>query len=149
VRALIVVGIVVLASGCSTTKLPENASTATTRHPLRCQSVSTDVVQGIAAGLRNGATGLRFAQAVKSDSFKSVYFVSADVEGTAMSGKEDIATWSTNRLESGGLVLSVDRVASSVSDWGSGSSTDAKISMADDGATESQACARAVASVAS
>ena len=107
-----------------------------------CQNVPKAVVKAIRTGLTvEGGGSLRSVQAVKSKDFKSVYFVSADIEGPGLEGTDDVATWATNRLKVGGLIYSVNEVAKEFSDWGDGGETDAQFSMDDHGAEESQVCA--------
>ena len=108
----------------------------------RWQKVPNGVVKAIQTGLTvEGGGKLRSAQAVKSGDFESVYFVSADIQGPGLEGAHDIGTWATNRLRVGGLIFAVDSVAKEFSDWGHGDKTDARLSMEDDGAEESQECA--------
>jgi len=100
------------------------------------------LVRGIATGLEvQGGGKLRNAWAVKSEDFESVYFVSADVQGPGLEGDDDLATWGTNRLEvGGGLIFPVDSAAQEFSDWGDGDTTDANLTMDDEGAELSQDC---------
>jgi hypothetical protein len=112
----------------------------------RCVNVPASVVRAIATGLTvEGGGSLRFAQAVKSSDFASVYFVSADIQGSGLEGSDDVGTWATNRLALGGLIFAVDGVAQEFSDWGHGDTTDADMTMADDGGDLSTECVQAVA----
>jgi hypothetical protein len=71
--------------------------------------------------------------------------VSADLQGSGLEGTDDVGTWATNRLRLGGLILAVDSVSEEFSDWGHVDTTDAQLSMSDDGAELSQECVAAIA----
>jgi hypothetical protein len=109
----------------------------------RCMDVPPDLVNGIETGLTpSGGGTLRNAQAVKSDDFKRVWFISAEIDASGMEGDGDIATWAkSGPLAVGdGLIMSVDSLAQEFSDWGPGDTTDAHVTMDDDGAQESHDC---------
>lgn len=110
----------------------------------RCQVPPAALMAAIASGLSkvSGGGTLRDAAAVRSDDFKSAYFVSAEIDGPGIEDDGDVGTWVTNRLEEPGLIYSVNAVAKSFSDWGDGGRTDASFSMSDDGAEASQDCLR-------
>jgi hypothetical protein len=117
----------------------------TVRHP-RCLDVPGSMVNAIRRKLTpEGRRSLRYAQAVKSNDFGSVYFVSADIEAVGLAGRNDVATWATERLRPGGLIYSVDPLANKYSDWPDGWMSAAQLTMADDGAELSQQCVKAVA----
>jgi hypothetical protein len=86
----------------------------------------------------NHGVRIRAVHAGRSRDFKSVYFVSADLQGPGLNGKNEIATWATNKLRIGGLIYSANAVARAFSDWGKGPG----FSPGDDGLSESQSCAR-------
>jgi hypothetical protein len=110
----------------------------------RCRNVPPGLVQGIETGLTltGGGGTLSNAKAVKSNDFKRVYFISADIDGPGLEGPDDIGTWAKSGplRVGGGLILSVDGVAKEFSDWGDGAKTDAQLSMEEDGAEESKEC---------
>lgn len=100
-------------------------------------------MNAIATGLTvQGGGTLRNAQAVKSNDSKSVWFISADIDGPGMDEEDDIGTWAkTGPLAVGdGLILSVGPLAQQFSDWGHGDTTDENLAMDDDGAQESYDC---------
>ena len=100
---------------------------------------------GISSGLK-GATGLRFASAVKSKDYANVFMVAADLEGPGLDGADDRAVWATNDLVAGnGLIFSVDEVAKAFSSWGPGDRTDAKIGATSDGVDQAKSCSAAAA----
>jgi hypothetical protein len=110
----------------------------------RCEPVSRELLDAIASGLTvTGGGTLSDGAAVKSNDFEKVWFVAAEIDGPGIEGSGDIGVWSTNGDPSGppsGLIFAVDAVGNEFSDWGDGSSTDAQLSMSDDGATEAEAC---------
>ena len=119
--------------------------TATREEPSlsgRCEDASTIASEGIAFGLTvSGGGTLRDAQAVKSDDFENVYFIAAEIDGPGMEGNGDIGLWASNSLEpGGGLIFAVNGLAKEFSDWGHGDTTDAQITMFDEGADEAKEC---------
>jgi endonuclease YncB( thermonuclease family) len=112
---------------------------------LRCEEVPQEIVEAIATGIlpETGAT-LRGAQAVKSKDFEKVWFVAADLEDPGLDGTDQIGVWATNNIQhaGGGLIFAVDGFAQQFTDWGHGDTTDAHITMADDGADEATRCVR-------
>jgi hypothetical protein len=146
-------------SGCGGADDDRDASTArqegatTSAAPVttagrspRCLDVPADLVEAIQTSLTKveGVSTLRFAQAVKSNAFQRVYFISADVEGPGLEATDDVATWAkTGELVlGGGLTMSVPGLATEFSDLPDGSKTDADISRLDDGVLESKRCVR-------
>lgn len=107
----------------------------------RCLDVPEAVVASLNEGFNTEGLTLRNAKAVKSNSFESVYFISADIQGAGLEGEDDIATFATNSLENGGgMFMSVDGVAKEFSVFPDASTTDAKATMSDDGAEQSRNC---------
>lgn len=107
-----------------------------------CLDVSAQTVEKIESGLTvQGGGSLQDARAVRSGAHRSAYFVSADLEGPGLEGPGHLATWIVTELEGpGGMVLAVSGQAKEFSDWGDASTTDARATMSDPGARESQAC---------
>ena len=135
------------ASQAPTTGAPTTVPT-TTAPPAaaanRCEAVSPALVAGISSGLK-GATGLRFASAVKSKDYANVYMVAADLEGPGLEGTADRAVWATNDLAGNGLIFSVDEVAKEFSSWGPGDRTNAKIGGTSDGVAQAKRCSASAA----
>jgi hypothetical protein len=142
--------VVLLAGGCGSDDGESGAPAGetTTEEATasdRCRNVPPGLVQAIETGLTvTGGGTLTNAKAVKSDDFKRVYFISADIEGSGMEGanSDDIGTWAKSGplRVGGGLIFAVDATANEFSDWGDGRKTDAQLSMEDDGAEESKEC---------
>lgn len=107
-----------------------------------CLQVPPEKVSQIEAGLTvYGGGSLQHARAVRSGAHEHVYFVSADLEGPGLEGPGHLATWAVTRLDgSGGMVLAVSGQAKEFSDWPDGEKTDARTTMDDPGARESQDC---------
>jgi len=109
----------------------------------RCENVSENIVADIESGLEiNGGGSLRRVKAVKSTDFSSLYFISADLEGAGLESTDDIATFATNKLDGTGMIFTVNHTAQTFSVWPFGPNTKAGMSMSDDGAAQSQACAK-------
>lgn len=113
----------------------------------QCLSVPSVVVEWIEGGLVDNSS-LKNVQAVKSNDFNSVYFVSGYLQNPDLGDTGTIATFSLNNItfddsSRGRLVLAIDDVAKEFSeDWFHGDRTGAQfhITMSDDGARESQKC---------
>jgi hypothetical protein len=129
--------------------LPPPATTAEeeeeAEESTRCEKVPRGLVKAIETGLLAGVGGLAKltdARAVKSEDFKRVYFVSAEIDGAGLEGTGEIGTWAkSGPLRVGqGLILSVDSFANEFSYWDDGGETDAQLSMDNDGAEESKDC---------
>jgi hypothetical protein len=127
------------------------------REGPRCRQVPRAFVTGVEEGLTvQGGGSLRWAQAVRSrDDIgglyrgKRVWFVSAEIQGAGLKGKDDIGTRATTSRPTGrdfGLIIAVNAVAREFSEWGEaakeGSPADEVRSMDWHGAKESQACVR-------
>ena len=124
---------------------PETPPTTTeATGSTRCENVPPRLVKIIEDGLSVSVAGtLKDARAVKSEDFKQVYFISAEI--STVEGREgagEIATWAkTGPLRvGGGLIYAVDGFANEFSNADDGGDTDAQLSMDDDGAKESKAC---------
>jgi hypothetical protein len=106
----------------------------------RCEDASDYIVKKLEGGFNAEGITLRNAKVVKSNDFESVYFISADLQGSGLEGEDNIATFTTNKMDYSGLILSINHVAEEFAVWPLGSKTDANIAMSDDGAKESQDC---------
>ena len=112
----------------------------------RCENIQPDLIQIIESGLTvNGGGTLETtsASAIKSKSFKNVYFISAEIQGPGMQEQGDIGLWSTNSLTAGkGMIFSVNSIAREFSKWPDGTKSKAELSQFDDGAQEAMQCVK-------
>ena len=121
------------------TACDDDTGSGSTSDVSRCRSASAAAAR-IAEGLTvDGGGSLRYAQAVRSSEFDSVWFVAAEIDGAGIEADGDVGVWATNDL-SDGLIFSVNALAREFSDWGDGGRTDAAFSMANDGAEEARDC---------
>jgi hypothetical protein len=118
-----------------------NSACAEEQALSRCEVVPLHVVDAIATGLQGGGT-LRDVQAVESNDFERVYFISAEIDSPGIAGDGAVGTWARSGSldEEGGAIYSVDSAAKDFSDWIDGGSTDAETTMDNDGAEESREC---------
>lgn len=122
----------------NTAQEPEKAQTAS-----RCEDVPAVIISGYESGFNTKGLTLRNAKAVESKDFASAYFVSADIQGAGLESNEDIATFFTDSIEgTGGLVMSANNVAKEFFDFPDAATTDFKATMSNDGAKQSQDCAK-------
>jgi len=145
-RVMSTILVIVMGAGCGanvtdTGGLP-NTTTSDTRS--RCVAVRRGVLHAIASGLTVQGGSLSKGAAVKSEDFEKVWFVAAEIDGAGgLEGTGEIGVWATNADPSrgpSGSIFSVDGFAKEFSDWGDGSTTDATLSMSDDGAQEAVEC---------
>lgn len=104
----------------------------------RCLAVSDEAASALESGL-DVSTGVAVDDwaSVKSSDFDSVYFVAGHLTGPAV---DEVGVWATNQLDGTGMYFAVDAMALEFSDWGDAGSTDAAMSMSDDGAQEAVDC---------
>lgn len=121
---------------------PPNGEQASEASDFDCVNVPSHKIDQIEAGLTvQGGGSLRSAEAVRSEAHRSVYFVSADLEGPGLEGPGHLATWAVTELDDqGGFVLAVSGQSKEFSEWLDGDQTDARTTMSDPGARESQDC---------
>jgi hypothetical protein len=136
--ALAAAALLALGSACGGSDSGDEAKEST-----RCENVPLKVVNEIEREMTvSGGGTLTNAQAVKSEDFERVYFVSAEIDGAGLEGSGDIGTWAkSGSLRSRrGAIFSVDAVANEFSDWFDGRTAGPHLSMDDDGAEESKDC---------
>lgn len=128
------------------TPKPTNTTEATKAAVAsRCEVPGRQLVDLLSGALTvKGGGSLRFAAAVRSRDYESVYFVAADVQGPGIDGPNDVAVWATTRLDGSGTFLSVDAVAKGFSSLPDASKTDAHLSLSDDGVDEARKCSKAL-----
>lgn len=145
--ALLLLVIIIGASSSTETEnseKPQESSQESKEEPVasRCEDVPNNIVANINEGFNTEGISFRKAQAVKSNDYESVYFVSGDLQGSGLEGEDDFATFATNKLDEVGIYMAVDAVANEFSVFPDGATTDAQLSMSDDGARESLSCLR-------
>ena len=123
------------ASGTVATPTP-TASTS------RCLAVSARKLKSILPLTADGGGTLRDAWAVKSSDFLSVWFIAAEMDFDGAEGDGEIGVWATNDLEPVVGFSSVNSLALEFTDWADGPSSDAQLSMSDDGASEAEECVK-------
>lgn len=106
----------------------------------RCLEVPSSIKANLQEGINTEEVTISKLKAVKSDDYKSAYFVSVELDGPGLEDEGDIATLTTNRLEETGIYMAVDSVAKEFFVFPDASETDAEITMVDDGADESRSC---------
>lgn len=86
-----------------------------------CLAVKPGMVEMIESGVTADGDGVLVdasARAVKSDDYKNVYMIAAELQATGLEGKGDIGLWVSNSLEVGkGMIFSVNPLATEFSVW--------------------------------
>ena len=132
------------ASGTVATPTPA-ASVATptsTASTSRCLAGSARKLKSILPLTAYGGGTLRDAWAVKSSDYSSVWFIAAEMDFDGAGGDGEIGVWATNDLEPVVGFFSVNSLALEFTDWADGPSSDAQLSMSDDGASEAEECVK-------
>jgi len=101
--------------------------------PDRGEPVPSGKLAAIESGLNISTYTLRNGWAVKSEAFKSVYMIAAEIDGPGLDGDGDVGLWASTSLSSG-PIYAVDALAKGYSVW---PVTD--ITPYDDGADEAKA----------
>lgn len=106
----------------------------------RCRNVSSAVIESAAQGINTDDVTIKSHNAIKSDDFDDVFFVAVELDGPGLEGDGDIAVLSTNNSNEPGTFMAVNSVAQEFFDFPAGDSTDAKVTMSDDGAKQAEEC---------
>lgn len=146
-RFLILACAAALVAGCGSTSTSSNSSESQSSSSgdkssggSRCHRFPKSRVRDLASGLQHGATPMpATARYVRSDDYKRVYFVAVKLR--IPGAGTEVGTWATNRVGGDAGFFAVDGIAKEFSDWGDGGTTDANITINDDGADESKECA--------
>jgi hypothetical protein len=111
----------------------------------RCVPASTAQIEIIRSGIKgvDANNDIIAVWAVRSNDFSRVWFVAAEITGAGIESKSAIGVWTIpGELEQPSAgAWSVNGMANEFSDWGDGTSTQAQMSMDDDGAKEAESCA--------
>jgi hypothetical protein len=85
----------------------------------RCLSVPDWIVTRLNDGLNINGGAITDLQAVRSNDFGSVYFITGRLQGPGLGRETDLATFISNKLDNSGtgMTLSADSVAVEFSDW--------------------------------
>ena len=118
------------------------AVASTTPSESRCLEVSAQKLESILPLTASGGGTLRDAYAVKSSDFSKVWFIAAEMDFAGGEGDGEIGVWATNDLEPVVGFFSVNGLALEFTDWADGPSSDAQLSMRDDGASEAEECVK-------
>jgi hypothetical protein len=124
---------------------PQQGASSPTAESARCIPADTNVTTPITNKLTVEGAHIDYGRAVKSEDFERMYFLSAELEGSGLDGRDDIATWATESIGGSEPIYAVDNVAKKYSDWRDGAKTKFKLSLSQDGARESRDCVAAAA----
>lgn len=110
----------------------------------RCTDVAPAVAEAMLTGLEDGGgMSLVAIQSVKSADFENVYFVAGNLLGPGM-GDGEIVVLATNKIDDIGIIMAVNEMAQSFFVWPDADSTDANMTMDDDGAKAAESCTKAL-----
>jgi len=106
----------------------------------RCLPVSAEMMQAIAGGSEDSLPITPVAgAAVKSKDYKEVYMIA--MKFSAPGGPDEVGVWASGSTTPGeSLILAVDGYATNFTHWPDGGKSSYKITQADDGVAESEAC---------
>lgn len=110
----------------------------------KCTPIPAEMIEVLNGGFSSEGYAIdpSTVRAVKSNAFKSLYFIAGRVTGPQLPPPGHIGVWASNSLQAGeGMVLSVNWLATDYSVWPDGKETQAKISLSDHGKSESESCA--------
>lgn len=120
--------VVVFVAAIAVVLLWDRPTKSAPAYPAASQSQVEAIRFGLEDGLTTGATA-----SVKSNDFRNIYFVAAELLGPGLDGA--VGVWAMND-NADSMIFSVDAIADEFSGYPRGSRTQAGISMADDGASE-------------
>jgi hypothetical protein len=136
-----------VAAGCGaedeSPRRQEDSKATVEAHPKPgCSRASKALLRAIATGLEvQGGGSLRRGFIVRSEDFKTVFMVAADIQGSGLEGPDDVGVWATNSPTAQGSIFAVDGVSQEFSEWGDANKTDAAIDLSADGVDEARSCA--------
>lgn len=118
----------------------DEASSSTTPSDPRCEQATSAIMTPLGNAVTNELDRLRNGWIVKSRDHADIYFVSAELDGPGFEDPGDVGTWATTSPGGAEAIYSVDEIAKDHTSWRDGTAI-AGLSMDDDGAQESRACA--------
>ncbi|MDZ7719743.1 MAG: hypothetical protein U5K72_13080 [Balneolaceae bacterium] len=111
-------------------------SSSVTNETITCLDVSEETIEWIELELIEGVA-LENVKAVKSNDFRSVYFISGFLVGGELSG-DDIGTFTQQNITDTGLVYAISREAKRYSNWLEGDGE--RVTTQNHGYSESRNC---------
>lgn len=121
---------------------PSTAQTGQSADSPDCVAVDSNFMTPLGIGMKDDQYRLKNGQAVQSADHEDVYFVSAEIYGSAETeGK--IGTWATTSLGGAEAIWTVDDVAKQYSDFRDGARV-ADLAVDDDGVAASHKCVEAL-----
>lgn len=125
------------------TQIAELKKASDDRGP-RCIDVDQSTIDTLMAGIEDpSGMSLVAVQAVKSSDFEKIYFVAGNLLGPGM-GDGEIVVLATNDVTAPTIAMSINTMAQEFFVWPDGDSTDARITMDDDGAKHAESCTKAL-----
>jgi hypothetical protein len=138
-RAAAAIALVVAAlAGCGGDDDDSGSSAAPT--DPRCEEATSAIMTPLGNAVKNELDRFTNGWIVKSNDHPDIYFVSAELDGPGFEDPGDIGTWATTSPGGAEAIFSVDDLAKEHTTWRDGTAV-AGLSLDDDGAQESRACA--------
>jgi hypothetical protein len=139
VRAAALLALLALAlAGCGGDD--DEASSPPPPTDLRCEQATSAIMTPLGNAVKNELDRLKNGWIVKSRDHGDIWFVSAELDGPGFEDPGDVGTWATTSPGGAEAIYSVDDIAKDHTSWRDGTAI-AGLSMDDDGAMESRACA--------
>jgi hypothetical protein len=139
-RVVTLAGFVVLAlAGCGGDD-EDAATTPPAPADPRCEQATSAIMTPLGNAVKNELDRFRNGWIVKSRDHSDIYFVSAELDGPGFEDPGDVGTWATTSPGGAAAIFSVDDLAKDHTTWRDGTAV-AGLSLDDDGAEESRACA--------
>ena len=139
-RVVTLAGFVVLAlAGCGG---DDDDATTTPPAPTdpRCEQATSAIMTPLGNAVKNELDRFTNGWIVKSQDHPDIYFVSAELDGPGFEDPGDVGTWATTSPGGAEAIFSIDDLAKDHTSWRDGTAV-AGLSLDDDGAEESRACA--------
>jgi hypothetical protein len=136
----------IAASGATEVPLATKVPTSTnvpTATPSRCVVASPGQMEAIRSGVKSiqESNNVETGWAVKSNDFKNVWMVAAEITGPNLEDVTSIGVWAiSGDPGSPGMILSVNGFAKEFTPYPDASETDANITIADDGVRQAEQC---------
>jgi hypothetical protein len=125
-----------------TATMPPTETPEPTINP-RCQPASSKQMEFIREGIKSvqESNDVKDGWAVRSQDFKRVWMVAAEITGPGIADKAAIGVWAINGTpEDPGVIMAVDGSAKEFTPYPDASKTDAHITISDDGVSQAKEC---------